>query len=56
MVLIFKRQRSTGLNAGGEIRVTARHQNEIALKRAVLADPSGAIDPAMKTVVATEEF
>src|SRR5579883_1386797 len=56
MILILKGQRPIGLNALRKVRIAARHQHQIAMKRAISIDGPGSIDPRVKTIIRTEQF
>ena len=56
MILVFKHQRAIALNAIREIQVSACHEHQIALQRAVLLDRSRAVDLGVKTIVCPQQF
>ena len=56
MVVIFKRQRSIGLDALREVWIAAGHQNKIAFERAAGINRSGAVNARVKSVIRPEQL
>ena len=55
VVLVLEGERAILLDASRQIRIAARHQNQIAIERPVAADRPRSIDAGVKTIVRTEE-
>jgi len=56
MIVVFKRQRAVRLNAIREVQISARHQHQVALQRAILLNRSSPIDLGVKSIVSAKKF
>ena len=54
MIFIHEGQLAVGLDAIGEIGITAGYQNQITLERAVLVYRAGAVKEGVKAIVRAE--
>jgi hypothetical protein len=56
VVLVLERKRAVGADPTGQVGIAARHEHQIAVQRAVLANRARAIDSRVETVVGAQQL
>jgi len=56
VVLVLERERAVGADTSREVGVAARHQHQVAVQRAILADRTSAIQARMESIARAQQL